>query len=303
MNIGSFLTLAVVVSTAAVQAQFRFPFIPKKQTGYIVIESVDPGEGKLLRALDANGDGNLSPAEISNAPSTLRKLDRDKDGTLSPLEIKPTPSSETSQGFSFTTEFGLTRFNCDDLQEILGTQKIVSQRITKGTASYANYAKDGLGIRRKVEIRIIGTTTGLAKVLNLQMKAGRFLEKRDNDYFDSVATIGPDVASRLFPGENPIGKHLRMTHDTSNFHSIIVGVLKDKNQGNMSVYIPQNTMKERIGDLEIDRSAGIYSAKKWEVNRAWIPVMNAKQAKPMMTKVSNFLHLRDRPDLKVEFKP
>ena len=140
-------------------------------------------------------------------------------------------------------------------------------------------------------------------MLNLQMKAGRFLEKRDNDYFDSVAAIGPDVASRLFPGENPVGKHLRMTHDTSNFHSIIVGVLKDKNQGNMSVYIPQNTMKERIGDLEIDRTAGSYSAKKWEVNRAWIPVMNAEQAKPMMTKVSNFLHLRDRPDLKVEFKP
>ena len=208
-----------------------------------------------------------------------------------------------SQGFSFTTEFGLTRFNCDDLQEILGTQKIVSQRITKGTASYANYAKDGLGIRRKAEVRIIGTTTGLAKVLNLQMKAGRFLEKRDNDYFDSVAAIGPDVASRLFPGENPIGKHLRMTHDTSNFHFIIVGVLKEKNQGNMSVYIPQNTMKERVGDLEINRSAGSYSAKKWEVNRAWIPVTNAKQAKPMMTKVSNFLHLRDRPDLKVEFKP
>ena len=291
------------MSTAAVQAQFRFPFILKKQTGYIVIESVDPDEGRLLKALDANGDGNLSPAEISNAPSTLRKLDRDKDGTLSPLEIKPTPSSETSQGFNFTTEFGLTRFNCDDLQEILGTQKIVSQRITKGTASYANYAKDGLGIRRKAEVRIIGTTTGLAKVLNLQMKAGRFLEKRDNDYFDSVATIGPDVASRLFPGENPIGKHLRMTHDTSNFHSIIVGVLKDKNQGNMSVYIPQNTMKERIGDLEIVRSAGSYSAKKREVNRAWIPVTNAKQARPMMTKVSNFLHLRDRPDLKVEFKP
>ena len=150
--------------------------------------------------------------------------------TWGSLEIKPTPPSGASQGFSFTTEFGLTRFNCDDLQEILGTQKIVSQRITKGTASYANYAKDGLGIRRKAEVRIIGTTTGLAKVLNLQMKSGRFLEKRDNDYFDSVATIGPDVASGLFPGENPIGKHLRMTHDTSNFHSIIVGVLKDKNQ-------------------------------------------------------------------------
>lgn len=303
MNIRVFLTLAFVVSSAAAQAQFRFPFIPKKQTGYIVIDSVDPGAEKLLKALDANGDGNLSPAEISNAPSTLRKLDRDRDGTLSPLEIKPTPSSETSQGFSFTMEFGLTRINCDDLQEILGTQKIISQRITKGTASYANYAKDGLGIRRKAEVRIIGTTTGLSKVLNLQMKAGRFLEKRDNDYFDSVTTIGPDVASRLFPGENPIGKHLRMTHDTSNFHFIIVGVLKDKNQGNMSVYIPQNTMKERIGDLEINRSAGSYRAKKWEVNRAWVPVMNAKQARPMMTKVSNFLHLRDRPDLKVEFKP
>ena len=83
--------MAVVVSTAAVQAQFRFPKILATTAGYIVIDSVDPDEGKLLRALDANGDGNLSPAEISNAPSTLRKLDRDKDGNLSSLEIKPPP--------------------------------------------------------------------------------------------------------------------------------------------------------------------------------------------------------------------
>jgi len=41
---------------------------------------------RLLWALDANHDGVLSAAEIANAPAVLRTLDRDGDGSLSPEE-------------------------------------------------------------------------------------------------------------------------------------------------------------------------------------------------------------------------
>jgi len=289
------------MSTAAVQAQFRFPFIPKKQTGYIVIESINPHEGKILPILDANKDKNLSSEEIDNAPNALRKLDRDKDDSLSAQEIQPTLPNYSGT-MQWETKFGLTRIDCLNLEEILGVERIVSQRSTRGLARYANFLEDGPGVWRAQDVRIVGTTAGLAEILKLKIASGRFLEKRDNHYYDAVVVIGPDVAARLFHDENPIGKHLRLTLQESDFHYLIVGVFKDKSQGMMSVYIPQNTMKERIGDKETEMLTGRVSIKSYEVNRAWVPAKNEALAKPMMSKISKRLGMQARPDLKVEFK-
>ena len=43
--------------------------------------------GPLMRALDADGDGELSAAEIAAAPAALKKLDRNGDGKLSGEEL------------------------------------------------------------------------------------------------------------------------------------------------------------------------------------------------------------------------
>lgn len=56
-----------------------------------------PGRGRLNRgarnplinALDADGDGVISAAEIENAPTALKALDRNKDGKLTRDEIRP----------------------------------------------------------------------------------------------------------------------------------------------------------------------------------------------------------------------
>jgi Ca2+-binding EF-hand superfamily protein len=43
----------------------------------------------LLQALDKDGDGTLSEAEIAGATAALKTLDRDGDGTLSQAEMMP----------------------------------------------------------------------------------------------------------------------------------------------------------------------------------------------------------------------
>jgi Ca2+-binding EF-hand superfamily protein len=43
----------------------------------------------IFAALDADGDGTLSSAEIDNAPVALKKLDKDGDGAISREEARP----------------------------------------------------------------------------------------------------------------------------------------------------------------------------------------------------------------------
>ncbi|MEO5715146.1 MAG: hypothetical protein ABIT37_16830 [Luteolibacter sp.] len=50
----------------------------------------------LLVALDTNRDGELSPDEITNAPTALDALDKNGDGALSPKEIKGKPPKKKS---------------------------------------------------------------------------------------------------------------------------------------------------------------------------------------------------------------
>jgi hypothetical protein len=44
-----------------------------------------------MLALDANSDGSLSAAEITNATTSLLALDLNKDGKLTPDEFRPLP--------------------------------------------------------------------------------------------------------------------------------------------------------------------------------------------------------------------
>lgn len=53
-----------------------------------------PGRGRtppflLLKALDANSDGQLTAEEINNATAALKTLDRNGDGMISPAELRP----------------------------------------------------------------------------------------------------------------------------------------------------------------------------------------------------------------------
>ena len=48
-----------------------------------------PGGHPMVRALDADKDGELSAAEITAAPASLKALDKNADGSVSLDEIRP----------------------------------------------------------------------------------------------------------------------------------------------------------------------------------------------------------------------
>jgi Ca2+-binding EF-hand superfamily protein len=43
----------------------------------------------LIKALDSDGDGEISASEITNAPTTLKTLDKNNDGKLEADELRP----------------------------------------------------------------------------------------------------------------------------------------------------------------------------------------------------------------------
>ena len=45
----------------------------------------------IIRVLDADRDGEISAAELANAPTALKALDTDGDGKISGAELRPAP--------------------------------------------------------------------------------------------------------------------------------------------------------------------------------------------------------------------
>jgi len=97
-------------------------------------------------------------------------------------------------------------------------------------------------------VQISGTTEEYLQVSAVEVFSGRFLTEADNDNIRSVAVIGADVASGLFPRSDPVGAKVKI--DGRPFQ--VVGVLArrgnifDFNQ-DLVTLIPFNTFKEYFG--------------------------------------------------------
>lgn len=75
--------------------------------------------------------------------------------------------------------------------------------------------------RRLGGVLVRGTTPALADVNSLDLSDGRFLTEVDQRAARYVVVIGSEVAEELFPGESPIGKHIRVRGERFE----VIGVL------------------------------------------------------------------------------
>jgi len=97
-------------------------------------------------------------------------------------------------------------------------------------------------------VQINGTTEEYLQVSAVEVSAGRFITGADDDNLRSVAVIGADVATGLFPRSDPIGARVKI--DGRPFQ--VVGVLArrgnifDFNQDLVTI-VPFKTFKEYFG--------------------------------------------------------
>ncbi|MHB8902489.1 MAG: ABC transporter permease [Thermoguttaceae bacterium] len=189
--------------------------------------------------------------------------------------IKP-PSEVLDNASGAATPYGLTRDDFERLTETIPTiERALPIREIPRRFSYANRVVDG---------RLVGCTPEYAEVTRLAMDQGHFLtdvELRDKQ---NHCVLAANVAERLFPFENPIGRSI---HVDENYY-VVVGVAKEKAPSagiggsfaaqdfSNDVYIPISTLWSRIGDFIVTRRASSFEREIVELSQVTLRVDDIK---------------------------
>ena len=107
----------------------------------------------------------------------------------------------------------------DDFEAIL---KRLGQ-LERGTPISMATGSVAHGERRR-QVAVIGTTSEFLEVRKLSLNRGRFLPEGELHRGSAVVVIGERVASELFPGENPVGKIIRI----EDWRMRVIGVLSPR---------------------------------------------------------------------------
>lgn len=120
-----------------------------------------------------------------------------------------------------------------------------------------------------LDVTVVGVTPDYADIFSYPVETGRFLRATDQDLGADVIVLGAEVASTLFPGQNPLGRKVQLSagnYPTRSF--IVVGVMGSLGRtfaGNFDgqVYLPASTFFRWTGQRRV--STFILRARSSEV--------------------------------------
>jgi putative ABC transport system permease protein len=127
--------------------------------------------------------------------------------------------------------------------------------IAAGAVSFAPLTRSGFGGSFTINDRpesanegnaqVRAVTPGYMEALAIPLRAGRFVDPRDTESAPRVALISEAAARRFWPGENPIGKRIRVhVNEPTRTPREIVGVVGDVRTRGMEtdpvpvIYVP-----------------------------------------------------------------
>lgn len=182
------------------------------------------------------------------------------------------PPSEVTERSRALVPYGLTR---DDYERLTTTIPTVIQAVPirelRRRFSYGGRVLDG---------RLVGCSPEYASVVKLEVDRGRFITYADMFRKENVCVLAAEVAERLFPLENPLGRAIRIEE---HFY-VVVGVLKPRmpsagiggslaaQEFSQDVYIPITTLWDRIGDVVVTRRAGSFEGEILQLSQVTLTV-------------------------------
>ncbi|MBN1911425.1 MAG: ABC transporter permease [Pirellulales bacterium] len=180
--------------------------------------------------------------------------------------IKPPP--ETFEGTHGPVPFGLLREDFERLTETIPTVKraLPIREIKRQRFSFGGRTLDG---------RLVGCTPEYAEVTQLEVTRGRFITDVDQAEKQNFCALAADVARRLFPYEDPLGRSVRV-EDT---YYVVIGIMKDRAPSagiggsleaqdySNDIYIPISTLWSRIGDTVVTVGGGSFQGEIVELSQ------------------------------------
>lgn len=198
------------------------------------------------------------------------------------------------------SEFQLIERTIPTVRRVLPIREITQRFAYTGNANI-----------QPVDGRLVGCTHEYAEVTRLVIERGHFLTPVEVDQAKSVCVIAGKLAKRMFPSEDPLNKQIYLPEKKEYYR--IVGVLVHRDAtaaigGSLAaqdfsndIYIPITTMRQRMGDMEVKRTGGSFSAKSYELSQITIQVADVEDVRKTAKLVTATLmgQSNDRQDIAV----
>ncbi len=202
--------------------------------------------------------------------------------------IKPR-RDENESGGKAAIQYGLTRRDFERLTETIPTiDKALPVRELRREFRHGPHLVDG---------RLVGCTPDYATVVHLEVDRGRFLEDADVEGKRNVCVLAANVAEKLFPIEDALGRSIRV----ENLYYVVVGIVKERAPsagigGSLDsqdyandVYTPLSTLWARIGDVIITNRKDSFEREIMELNQITLRVSSIPRVLETAEVVKNTL--------------
>jgi putative ABC transport system permease protein len=207
------------------------------------------------------------------------------------------PPAEITAGFTGPVPYGLTREDYKILVANTPTLKgaPLPIREVRRTFSFDGRNRDG---------RLVGCTPDYFQVTRLELDRGRLLTEADDNGYKNFCVLAYGTAEELFPYQDPLGRRIYLSESKDYFE--VVGVLKFRNAtaaigGSLEaqdfkydVYIPISTVRKQIGDLDVIRRGGSFSADMVELNQITLRVQSVELVRPTADLVRKTLNVANK---------
>jgi len=134
---------------------------------------------------------------------------------------------------------------------------------------------------------VLGVTPEFLPVRQFEMEMGRFFSTSDLDSASNVVVIGPDLAAKMFPAQEALGRTLRIRNQAFEVIGVLApkGAVFGQNQDE-NAYIPLNTMVNQLSGR--DPTYGI------SLNFISVEAQDAESINAAAFQITNLLRQRHR---------